>query len=316
MPTPRGETSELLQQVRDATVASKQNLWQKNNLNPNLIVAQNGPAAVQALVSGSVDVAANAPENFLPLVSKGEALQLFDGQNRQVFQLVASSSFNPGSATYPQVVAKLKGKKVGITAPGSASYYVTKYLLQQAGLSATDVQYIDYSSVGGAVAAIETQRIDAGLINEPSTYIVQHDHKGQILVDLRNVGDGPALISGIAQVGLWARKSWIAKNPEVVAGIRKTMAEADVFIHDPQNFEAAKAIIGAELPKGYSEAEISEYVNDNLSNIDSSFPLGALDAWIKFDQQMGALAKPLSAKDLMAPGTPGTAAEVQHLASS
>src|SRR5439155_19063722 len=256
-------------------VATKEGFWQKNNLNPNFIVAQNGPAAVQALASGSVDVAANAPENFLPLVSKGVELQLFAGQNRQVFMLVANDAFDSGGAAYPAVISRLKGKKIGVTAPGSASYYMTKYLFQSVNMATDDVEYVSYSSVGGAVAALATRSIDAGVINAPSVTILLHDKKGQVLVDLRKPG-GPPLISGIAQVGMWARTSWIREHPRTVAAIRKAMAQADVFIHDPKNYEAAKAIIGTELPKGYSDSEIDRYVKENLSNIDSAFPAKAM----------------------------------------
>jgi ABC-type nitrate/sulfonate/bicarbonate transport system substrate-binding protein len=294
-------------------VATKEGFWRKNNLNPNFIVAQNGPAAVQALASGSVDVAANAPENFLPLVSKGVELQLFAGQNRQVFMLVANDAFDSGRSAYPAVISRLKGKKIGITAPGSASYYMTKYLFQSVNMAADDVEYVSYSSVGGAVAALETHSIDAGVINEPSVTILLHDKKGQILVDLRKPG-GPPLISGIAQVGMWARTSWIREHPRTVAAIRKAMAQADIFIHDPKNYEAAKAIIGTELPKGYSDSEIDRYVKENLSNIDSAFPAKAMEAWVQFDVATGALSRPLSIESLVAPGTPATAEEVKKLA--
>jgi NitT/TauT family transport system substrate-binding protein len=296
-------------------VATKQGMWEKNNLKPNFITAQNGPAAVQALASGSVDVAANAPENFLPLVAKGVEFQMFVGQNRQVFLLVANDGFDSGGATYPDVMRKLKGKKIGITAPGSASYYTTQYLFQSVNMAASDVEYVSYSSVGGAVAAIETRQIDAGVINQPSVFIIQHDKKGQILVDLRKPG-GPPLISGIAQIGMWARKDWIQSHSSVVAAIRKTMAQADVFIHDPANFAVAKAIIGSELPKEYPDTEIEAYVKANLDNIDAAFPMSAMKAWVQFDVETGALAQTLDAEKLMAPGTPGTADEIRKLAGS
>ncbi|MEO6437241.1 MAG: ABC transporter substrate-binding protein [Tepidisphaeraceae bacterium] len=295
-------------------VASKEGFWQKNGLNPNLIVAQNGPAAVQALASGSVDVAANAPENFLPLVAKGIGLQLFAGQNKQVFLLVANEAFDSGKTSYPEVLKRLKGKKIGITAPGSASYYTTKYLFQSVNMTDADIQYVSYSSVGGAVASLETNSVDAGVINAPSVDILLHNKKGQILVDLRKPG-GPPLISGIAQIGMWARTAWIKEHPKTVAAIRKAMAQADVFIHDPKNYQTAKAIIGSQLPKGYSDAEIDRYVREGLQNIDSAFPPSAMKAWVQFDVETGALAKPLAIETLIAPGTPATADEVRKLAA-
>lgn len=294
-------------------VATKEGFWKANNLDPQFIVAQNGPAAIQALASGSVDVAGNAPENFLPLVAKGIDLQAFCGQNLQVFSLFAGSSFDAGKAAYPEMLRRLKGKKIGVTAPGSASYYTTVYLLQVVGLKPDDVQSVNYSSVGGATAAFETGQIDAGIINQPSVFILLHDHKGQELLDLGKPGE-PALISGIPQIALWARTPWIKAHPTVIAGIRKAMAQADVFIHDPKNIAVAKEIIGAELPKGYDAATVTKYVEENLSNINSAFPLSAMAAWVKFDVAVGALSKPLDAESLITPGTPATPADVKRLA--
>lgn len=294
-------------------VASKEGFWKDNNLDPNLIVAQNGPAAVQALASGSVDVAANAPENFLPLVAKGIDLQLFCGQNRQVFYLVANDSFDSGHTAYPEIMRKLKGKQIGVTAPGSASYYTTVYLFQSVGLKSEDVQFVNYSSVGGATAALETRRIDAGVINQPSVFILLQEHKGQVLLDLGKPGGGPPLISGIAQVGLWARTPWIQSHPTIIAGIRRAMAQADVFVHDPKNFAVAKSIIGNELPKQYDSATVTRYVEENLSNIDATFPISAMAAWVKFDVETGAMPKSLNAESLVSPGTPATKADLERL---
>jgi NitT/TauT family transport system substrate-binding protein len=294
-------------------VATKEGFWKANNLDPQFIVAQNGPAAIQALASGSVDVAANAPENFLPLVAKGIELQAFCGQNLQVFSLFASKAFDAGHAAYPDLVRRLKEKKIGVTAPGSASYYTTVYLLKAAGLKPDDVQSVSYSSVGGATAAFETSQIDAGIINQPSVFILLHDHKGQELLDLTKTGE-PASISGIPQIAMWARTPWIKSHPTIIAGIRRAMAQADVFIHDPKNLAVAKEIIGTELPKGYDDATITKYVEENLSNIDSTFPLSAMAAWVKFDVEVGALAKPLDAESLLTPGTPATHDDIKHLA--
>ena len=78
--------------------------------------------------------------------------------------------------------------------------------------------------------------------------------------------------------------------------------------------KTAKAIIGSELPKGYSDAEIDRFVKEGLENIDSAFPAEAMKAWVQFDVETGALAKPLPVETLIAPGTPATAAEVRKLA--
>src|SRR5712691_3160161 len=59
-------------------------------------------------------------------------------------------------------VADLKGKTVGVSAPGSATHLFLNILLAKAGLAPTDVSVIAVGNGSGAIAAMRTgQDLDA-----------------------------------------------------------------------------------------------------------------------------------------------------------
>jgi NitT/TauT family transport system substrate-binding protein len=75
-----------------------------------------GAQSLRALVGGSVDVVSGAFEHTVNMQPKGQRLRAFVLQGRAP-QIVLG--INPKSMPNFQSVADLKGKKIGVTAPGS-----------------------------------------------------------------------------------------------------------------------------------------------------------------------------------------------------
>ncbi len=77
-----------------------------------------GAKALQAVVGGSADVVSGAFEHTIGLQAKGQRYQEFVLQGRAPqIVLVVSNKTMPGFKS----VADLKGKKIGVTAPGSST---------------------------------------------------------------------------------------------------------------------------------------------------------------------------------------------------
>ena len=58
-------------------------------------------------------------------------------------------------------MADLKGKKIGVTAPGSSTNVMVNFILAKAGLKPSDVSIIGVGAGNGAVAAMRSGQIDA-----------------------------------------------------------------------------------------------------------------------------------------------------------
>jgi NitT/TauT family transport system substrate-binding protein len=275
-------------------------------------VVAHGPAAVTALASGGVDVATNAPEVFLALAGKGQPLKLIAGQTRQISVLASRPGLElPGS--FPESVRALKGKKIGVTALSSATHYLAIAILNAAGLEATDVQFV---AVGfSAPQALSAAHIDAAVITGPqieTSFMLG----ARSMVDLRSTNNCPAQLNicGISQVGMWAMTDWINKNGEAVSRIRKAIAKADVFIHDPANATYAKTYLGSHVSADMAEQVRNGYIEGALTILSADYPRGDLERWIAIDHKNGVFSKPMPVTDVFAEGTPESPQAVKDLA--
>ena len=131
-----------------------------------------------------------------------------------------------------------------MTALSSATQYLTITMLSSAGLDPTDVEFIAVGT--GAPQSLSARHVDAAVLTGPQieTSLMLG---AKTMIDLRSTKGCPSqlTICGISQVGMWAMGDWVAKNREAVTRIRKAIAKADVFLHDPANAEFAKEFLGS-----------------------------------------------------------------------
>ena len=66
---------------------------------------------------------------------------------------------NPKTMPNFKSVAALKGKKIGVSAPGSSTHAMANFVLAKAGLEPSDVSIIGVGTGSGAVAAMRSGQI-------------------------------------------------------------------------------------------------------------------------------------------------------------
>ncbi|MBN9035784.1 MAG: ABC transporter substrate-binding protein [Rhizobiales bacterium] len=294
-------------------VADEQGFFKEVGISPELVTVANGPAAVTALASGSVDVATNAPEVFNALADKGQSVKLIMGQARQLGVLVARPDFDFPSE-FPASIASLKGKKIGVTALSSATQYLTIMMLKQAGIEASEVEFV---AVGATPSqALANGVVDAGFVTGPQVVISQ-SLGSRMMVDLRTTDNCPSqlTICGIGQVGMWAMGDWIDKNAETVEKVRRAIAKADMFMHDPANADKVREILLTHVPADSPDALKKGYADYAMSVISGAFGKEDLQHWIEVDTQAGVVKGALDVSKVYAEGTPATADDVKRLAA-
>jgi NitT/TauT family transport system substrate-binding protein len=293
-------------------LAVEKGFFKDAGIDAKTVTVAHGPAAVTALASGSVDVATNAPEVFLALAGKGQPLKLIAGQTRQLAVLASRPGLDL-PANYPESVRALKGKKIGVTALSSATQYLTITMLSSAGLDATDVEFIAVGA--GAPQALSARHVDAAILTGPQIE-TSHMLGAKTVIDLRSTKGCPSQLSicGISQVGMWAMGDWAAKNPEAVTRIRKAIAKADVFLHDPANAAFVKQFLGAHLAADLPEQVRNGYIEGALTVLSADFPRKDLERWITIDFRGGVITKEMPVGDVFAEGTPESPQAVKDLA--
>jgi NitT/TauT family transport system substrate-binding protein len=90
----------------------------------------------------------------------------------------------------------LKGMKIGVTGPGSASAIGLKMLLSKAGMTVDDVGVIGVGGGAAAVAAIITGKLDAIANFDPAISLLERDGAIKIILDTRHAKDLSYLYGG------------------------------------------------------------------------------------------------------------------------
>lgn len=293
--------------------AVEQRLFAAVGIDAQTVSVAHGPAAVTALASGSVDIATNAPEVFLALAGRGQAVKLMAGQTKQLGVLMA----RPGLAfpdAFPGSIAALRGKKIGVTALSSATQYLAITMLRAAGLGAADASFVAVGT--GAPQALANGVVDAAFVTGPQV-VVSESLGCRAIVDLRSTEACPAQlgICGIGQVGMWAMGEWIDRNAEAVARVRKAIARADLFLHDAANAAAVRRAILAQIPADSTDSMKQGYLAYALSVLSAAFARRDLERWIEIDHMAGVISSLIPVAAVFADGTPETPQAVRELAA-
>ena len=119
-----------------------------------------------------------------------------------------------------RTVADLKGKRLGITRFGTVTDSMSRLLINKLGLDAEkDVSYIQVGDVPILLASLSSGKIIDGAIIQPPYYLKAVATGMRVLVNMQEM-DIP-----VQQTGLNTTQKFIAKNPDVVRRVVKSVIE-------------------------------------------------------------------------------------------
>jgi NitT/TauT family transport system substrate-binding protein len=170
------------------TIAEQLGYFKDEGLDVNIVDFAGGARALQAVVGGSADVVSGAFEHTVNMQFKGQPMRAFVLQGLAP-QIVLG--VNPKTMPNYKSVADLKGKKIGVTAPGSSTNVLANYVLAKAGLKPSDVSFVGVGASNGAVAAMRSGQIDAISNLDPVITLLQRSGDLKIVTDTRIVSPRP-----------------------------------------------------------------------------------------------------------------------------
>jgi len=232
-------------------VARQQGFFKQHDLQVGDIpLLGTGAKLAAALQSGSIDVAGGNGTDPLNLYRANKNTRMIAQLvNTYYVDIITGPSFSgaPASASLHDRIQALKGKKIGITGPGSGTQALVSFLLGTAGLtSATDVTLVSLgSNMTGALGALKTGRVDALSFPQPVGQQAEATGIGHIYISPAR-GDIPQLRTVVHGVVFTTQSVLDEKGPETAAFVRG-IADAERFIHqaDPQ---AVRALFKAYRP--------------------------------------------------------------------
>jgi NitT/TauT family transport system substrate-binding protein len=240
------------------TVAEQLGYFKEEGLELTINDFAGGSQSLRALVGGSVDVVSGAFEHTVNMQAKGQRLKAFVLQGRAP-QIVLG--INPKTMPNYKSVTDLKGKKIGVTAPGSSTNVMANFVLARAGLKPSDVSFVGVGASSGAVAAMRAGQIDAISNLDPVITLLQRSGDLKIVADTRVVAEADKIFGGPMPAGcLYAKEEFVAKNPATAQALANAIVRADKWIR-----AAGAADIIKVVPEAYLLGDRAVYIDAFLA---------------------------------------------------
>lgn len=297
-------------------MAKELGYFSKNNVDAQLVPVKDGPSALAAMASGSIDVLSLEPPISLPAIAKGIKMKVVAGAMTMPWQIVISNQF-PGPKTFPQALKNMTGKKFGVISRGSNSEDILRAIAKNAGASLNDVTIAAVGNGPPAAAAIDTGQVSAVITAPPIGSLVKAQGKGHVLMDFTS--NPQALPNGLGTTpdqGQWASDIFIKKHPQLLNRFRKSLAQVTVWMKNPKNQSKVASFFKKTFNNPELNSQIDSLVKRMVPKYTVAYSAKDLEAWLKFDLKWGLLKKTMQVSSLVAPGTPSNNAAVQKLASS
>lgn len=251
------------------TIAEQLGYFKAEGLDVTIVDFAGGAKALQAVVGGSADVVSGAFEHTINMQAKGQAMRAFVLQGLAP-QIVLG--VNPKTMPNFKSIADLKGKKIGVTAPGSSTNVLVNFVLAKAGLKPSDVSIIGVGAANGAVAAMRSGQIDAISNLDPVITLLQRSGDLKIVTDTRIVSEAETVFGGPMPAGcLYAPQAFLDKNPGTTQALTNAMVRANKWIQAAGGGDIIKVV-----PESYLLGDRAVYIDGFLAAQKALSPDGSI----------------------------------------
>jgi NitT/TauT family transport system substrate-binding protein len=144
-------------------------------------------------------------------------------------------------------VTDLRGKKIGVSAPGSSTNMVANLVLSRGGVKANEVSFIGVGTSAGALAAMRSGQIDAMSNTDPVMTMLEQKGEVKIISDTRTLRGTQEVFGGPMPAGcLYAPLDFVQKHPNtcqalanaIVHGLKwlQTAGPSDIIKTVPESY--------------------------------------------------------------------------------
>jgi NitT/TauT family transport system substrate-binding protein len=237
-----------------AETALRQGLFAKEGIKAELTIYRSGSETFEAMAAGAADLQLNSAALIAAGRKKGVQTKAVAGAALGYYGWYLMVKTDSKISQ----ISELEGKKVGITAAGSASDVLGRWTMQDRKVKFTAVPL----GGGGLVPNMLSGNVDAVVLYSPLSFKVMQEKQGRSLIDY-----GAEVQPHLS--GLWiAPDKFIAEKPQVVQKAVNALFGAVVFLQDKGNRAEAIKLIAEidEIAPQVAEAEL----DGNLSKMSTT----------------------------------------------
>ena len=261
-------------------IAKDAGIFRKYDMDVDLVFMGSSNLIIQSMLSGAVPVAGVAgPAVISSVASGGDVVTVANMAPLTIALMVKPSIEKPED---------LRGKKIGVPRLGAVAHFAIRMILDRHGIK--DATILQMGSQPEAAAGMRRNAIDGAMISLPLNYVLAKEGYRQLVgpADYRKLG-----LQFISQ-GMSARKSYIAKNRDVVLRLIKATMEG-------MKLGAAQESLAKKILSKYTRQTDPESLDRayrfglETLNRDPTIPREAIVSMIKLMADLGLLDRAAAA---------------------
>lgn len=226
--------------------------FKAEGLDVELLNEASGVDAENEMLAGAVQGVVGFYDHCVDLQTKG----------KQVMSVVQFSQA-PGevelvSNKHPEIksFADLRGKALGVTGLGSSTNFLSQYMMVKAGVPLGEFATIPVGAGTTFIAAMQQDKIQAGMTTEPTISRLLKTGEARILVDMRTVEKTKAALGGTyPAASLYMSTDWVEKNKPTVQKLANAFVKTLKFIATHSAAEIAD-----KMPKDFYAGDKEGYI--------------------------------------------------------
>jgi NitT/TauT family transport system substrate-binding protein len=162
------------------------------------------------------------------------------------------------STKHPEIksMADLRGKSLGVTGLGSSTNFLSQYLMVKAGVPLGEFTSIPVGAGTTFIAAMQQDKIQAGMTTEPTISRLLKTGEARILIDMRTIENTKKALGGTyPAASLYMPTEWVEKNKPTVQKLANAFVKTLKFIHTHSAAEIAD-----KMPKDFYVGDKEGYI--------------------------------------------------------
>lgn len=226
------------------TISEQLGYFKAEGLDVEISDFAGGAKALQAMMGGSADVVSGAFEHTISMQARNQFIQAFVLQGR-----APQIAIGVSTKTVPNYksVQDLRGKKIGVSAPGSSTNMIADLVLARSGLKPADVSFVGVGTGAGALTALRSGQIDVMSNTDPVMTMLEQKGDVRIISDTRTLKGTQDVFGGpMPAAVLYTHNEFVRANPNtcqalanaIVHGLKwlQTAGPSDIIKTVPENY--------------------------------------------------------------------------------
>ncbi len=235
-----------------AKLAEGLGYFKDEGLEVELLNEAAGVDAENQLLAGAVQGVVGSYDHCVDLQAKGKFVQSVVQFSQAPGEVELVSNKHPNVKSF----ADMKGMNFGVTGLGSSTNFLTLYLATQAGLKPGEFTTVPVGAGGTFIAAMQQDKIQAGMTTEPTISRLLKTGEARVLVDMRSPEKTKEALGGpYPFASLYMETAWVNSHKDTVQKLANAFVKTMRFI----NTHSAEEIAD-KMPKDFYVGDKDGYV--------------------------------------------------------